>query len=384
MYRRAFLRYLAGSPLLAAYPAFSQLVSQDNYVIAKPEDALNVLEFEAAAYKALPPAHFGYMATGVEDDATIRANREAFTQYQLRTRRLVDVSRIDMKTQVLGLPLDAPIIMSPVGRQRAFNPEGEVAAARAAKAKNTAQILSTASSLSIEEVTRARGEPIWFQLYSRPDFDGTLQLVKRAEATGSPVLVWTVDILAGRNLETENRFRRIDTRNCATCHGANYTGRQGFGNGSPITWEWMRRLKDSTTMKLVIKGIDTAEDAALCVQNGADGVLVSNHGGRATETGRGTMECLPEVIKAVDGKIPVLIDGGFRRGSDVFKALALGAKAVCIGRPYIWGLAAFGQPGVEKVIDIMRAELQLIMRQCGTRSIPEITSNSLAQSLFRR
>ena len=379
MYRRKFLKYVAGSPLLAAYPTVSQLISQDNYVISKPEDALNVLEFEAAAHKALPPAHFGYMATGVEDDATLRANRDAFSQFQLRTRRLVDVSRIDMKTELFGQALDAPILMSPVGRQRVFNPEGEIATARAAKAKNTVQILSGASSLSVEEVTTARGQPVWYQLYSRPDFDGTLQLVKRAEATGAPVLVWTVDILAGRNLETENRFRRTDTRDCRTCHGPNYSGRQGFGNGSPITWEWVRRLKDSTKMKLVIKGIDTAEDAALCVENGADGILVSNHGGRATETGRGTMECLPEVLQAVDGKIPVLIDGGFRRGTDVFKALALGARAVCIGRPYIWGLAAFGQPGVEKVIDIMRAELNLIMRQCGTRNIREITSRSVTQ-----
>jgi isopentenyl diphosphate isomerase/L-lactate dehydrogenase-like FMN-dependent dehydrogenase len=279
-----------------------------------------------------------------------------------------------MRTQLFGLPLESPIMMSPVGRQRVFNPEGEVAVARAARAKNAIQILSGASSLSVEEVTRARGEPIWFQLYARPDWDGTLQIVKRAEATGAPVLVWTIDLIAGRNLETENRMRRLDTRNCASCHGANYTGRQGFGNAAPITWEWVRRLKDSTGMKLVIKGIDTAEDALLCVQNGADGILVSNHGGRATETGRSTIEALPEVIRAVNGRIPVIIDGGFRRGTDVFKALALGARAVCIGRPYVWGLASFGQPGVERVIDMMRAELQLTMRQCGTRSIPEITS----------
>jgi 4-hydroxymandelate oxidase len=378
MHRRKFLKYVAGSPLLATIP-FHELISQDNYIISSPEDALSVLEFEAAAHKILPPAHFGYMATGVDDDNTLRANREGFSRFALRDRRLVDVSKIDMKTELFGQMLDAPILLSPVGRQRAFNPEGEVATARAAKAKNTAQILSGAASLGIDEVTAARGAPLWYQLYNRPDFEATLQLVKRAEAAGSPVLVWTVDILPGRNLETENRFRRIDTRTCSTCHGANYTGRQGFGTGSPITWEWVRRLKDATKMKLVIKGIDTAEDAALCVENGADGVLLSNHGGRSTETGRGTIECLPEVIKAVDGKIPVVIDGGFRRGSDVFKALALGARAVCIGRPYIWGLAAFGQPGVEKVIDIMRAELNLIMRQCGTRNIAEITSRSVIQ-----
>jgi isopentenyl diphosphate isomerase/L-lactate dehydrogenase-like FMN-dependent dehydrogenase len=148
---------------------------------------------------------------------------------------------------------------------------------------------------------------------------------------------------------------------------------QGLGMvNSSMTWADLRRLKAMTAMKLVIKGIETAEDATLCVEHGADGLLVSNHGGRATETGRGTIDCLPEVVQAVKGRIPVLIDGGFRRGTDVFKALALGASAVCIGRPYLWGLAAFGQAGVERVLELLNLELELVMRQCGAVSLAQI------------
>jgi len=158
----------------------------------------------------------------------------------------------------------------------------------------------------------------------------------------------------------------------------------GLGTYSPmLTWESVRRLRDFTSMKLVLKGIETREDAALCVENGVDGIIVSNHGGRAEDSGRAAIDCLPEVIKAVDGRIPVLVDGGFRRGTDIFKALAMGARAVCIGRPYLWGLSAFGQPGVERVLDILRRELDLVMRQCGTRTLKEISPAFVTESWRR-
>ena len=389
MHRRSFLQFVAGSPLLAASPTLGQLVRQDELpIIQSPEDALNVFEFEAAARSVMPPAHFGYMATGSDDDTTLRANRQGFSHYQLRPRRLVDVSNVDMTSELLGIPLEAPILIHPVGGQRMFHPDGELATARAARSRNTVQVLSTASSTSIEEVTDARGAPVFFQLYARTDWDATLALVRRAEATGCQVLVWTVDLIGGRNLETLLRFRRLDTGDCESCHGNDPTLRQRNRNApAPFTWEFLRRLKDATPMKVMIKGIDTYEDALLAVENGADGIVVSNHGGRAADTGRGTIEALPEVIEAVAGRIPVVVDGGIRRGTDIFKALALGAHAVGIGRPYVWGLASFGQSGVETVVDILRSELRLTMQQSGTRSISEITANRVTRSsgipLFR-
>jgi len=391
--RRAFLTFLAASPLFAGIPAMLEAFAQES-TLATAEAALDVFDFEAAARKVVPPAHWGYMATGVDGEDTLRANREGFTRYQLRTRRFVDVSRIDLSTELFGMKLASPIVLCPVGGQKAFHAEGEIAAARAAKTKGHLQILSTQSSSSVEDVIKARGGPIWFQLYTTNNFDVTTRLVKRAEAAGCPVVAVTVDLPAGRNTETATRLRQLDTRICANCHTVGPSGNpqgglntramfagintQGLAiNSSSLTWDFIKRLKDVTKMKVVIKGLETREDAVLAVDNGADGIVVSNHGGRATETGRATIEALPEVVQAVAGRIPVLVDGGVRRGTDVFKALALGASAVGIGRPYIWGLSAFGQQGVERVLDIVNSELRLAMVGCGTRSLKEITSASI-------
>ena len=209
--------------------------------------------------------------------------------------------------------------------------------------------------------------------------------MKRAERAGCPVLVLTVDLPAGRNTETEARFAKNDTRQCANCHQPGWAGflrRKPMFDGLDLngvsfsfpglTWEFVRRLKDTTKMKLVLKGIETREDAALCVQHGVDGIIVSNLGGRAQEGGRATIECLPEVVDAVQGKMPVLVDGGVRQSTDVFKALALGAKGVGIGRPYIWGLAAFGRPGVDRVLDLLTRELTLMMRHAGVTSVGKL------------
>jgi len=397
--RRAFLRFLAASPLFAGVPALLDAFAQEG-TLATAEAALDVFDFEAAARKVVPPAHWGYMASGVDGEDTLRANRDGFTRYQLRPRRFVDVSRIDLSTELFGMKLASPIVLCPVGSQKAFHAEGEIAAARAAKSKGHLQILSTQSSSSVEDVIKARGGPIWFQLYTTNNFDVTTRLVKRAEAAGCPVVAVTVDLPAGRNTETATRFRQLDNRVCANCHLVGPTGApqggpgtkpmfagintQGLGITSPsLTWDFIKRLKDVTKMKVVIKGLETREDAVLAVDNGADGIVVSNHGGRATETGRGTIEALPEVVQGVAGRIPVLVDGGVRRGTDVFKALALGASAVGIGRPYIWGLSAFGQQGVERVLDIVNNELRLAMVGCGTRSLKEITSASIIDTARR-
>ena len=408
--RRRFLRMLAASPLLAL-PGSSHILlqkllasghretrdtlslfeslEQSEGPITSPEQALNVMDFESAARKTLPPAHFGYLATGVDDDATIRANREGFSKLEIRARRLVDVTNIDTSVRLLGTTWDSPIVLSPVGSQKAFHPEGEVAVAKAARAKGHLQILSTVTSSSVEDVTAARGAPVWYQLYVNTIWEIVRGMIKRAEAAGCPVLVLTVDLKEGSNRETLFRAERADSRQCSVCHTEEVGGfgalahRPMFsGLNAPktaslispaVTWDYVKRLKDTTTMKLVIKGIVTREDAQLAVEHGVDGLIVSNHGGRAEETLRSTIECLPEVLEGSARKIPVLVDGGFRRGTDVFKALALGATAIGIGRPYAWGLASFGQPGVEAVLTILRRELQTIMRQAGTTSIDKIT-----------
>jgi len=270
-----------------------------------------------------------------------------------------------------------------------FHSDGELGVARAAQAKKALQILSTMTSHSVEDVTKARGGPIWYQLYAVSNWNLTEKVVKRAEDAGCPVLAWTIDLLAGRNTETASRYRRIDNRQCADCHGEPFGSinnrpmfdgldMKGVAVNSPtFSWTQVDQLKKATKMKLVLKGLETREDARLAVEHGVDGILVSNHGGRATETYRATIEALPEVIDGVGGRIPVMVDGGIRRGTDVYKALAFGARAVGIGRPYIWGLSAFGQAGVEKVLEILNAEFQLTMRQCGARSLSEITRSSV-------
>ena len=393
--RRALLKFLATSPVLAGLEPFTRALA-DERSLASAAEALDVFDLEAAASKVLPPAHWGYLQSGVDGDVTLRANQTAFGRYQLRPRRFVDVSHMDMATAVLGMQMASPIVYCPIGSLRAMNPEGEVAVARAAKAKNALQILSTQASFGVEDVTAARGAPVWFQLYTTNQFDATKKLLKRAEAAGCPVVAVTVDTPAGRNTETAIRLRRDDTRTCSACHTVDERGSprpvlsskpmfagldtQGLGLTSPsLTWDFIQRLKDNTRMKVVLKGIETREDAELAVKHGADGIIVSNHGGRALESGRGTLESLPDVVKGAAGRIPVLMDGGVRRGTDVFKALALGASAVGIGRPYVWGLAAFGQDGAERVLDILNLELRLAMAGCGARSIREISPTSLIE-----
>jgi isopentenyl diphosphate isomerase/L-lactate dehydrogenase-like FMN-dependent dehydrogenase len=250
------------------------------------------------------------------------------------------------------------------------------------------------TTTAVEQVNEARGEPVWFQLYHRDDWGQTRELLKRVESAGCPALVFTVDLLGGRNMEQFNRVFQQNRKQCGACHVngqplTDLTNRPMVNAlakpatpqpeiGTP-TWDYVKRLKDATGMKLLVKGIVTREDAELAIQNGVDGVYVSNHGGRAENSLRATIECVADVAAGVKGRAPVLVDGGFRRGTDVFKALALGATAVGVGRPYMWGLASFGQEGVEAVLDILRRELQLIMRQSGTTTVAAIGSNHIVQ-----
>lgn len=418
--RRQLLQYLASSPLLAGAASMTSLgallagfpdkalaQSYDvlrapttplvNGVIVSPEQALSVMDFEPAARNALvsagAPAHFGYLATGVDDDATLRANHEDYQKIRIQVRRLIDARKIDTSCTVLGERWASPIFLCPVSSQAAFNPAAaaEVADAKAAKVKGHQMILSTVGNKSIEEVNAAHGSPVWFMLYPTDDWNVTQALVKRAEASGSRVLVLTVDRQGGRNTETLFIARRDDKRPCQACHQGgfkNEVSRKPMFDGIDVskvtnlygtgmTWDFVKRLQSATKMKIVLKGIMSADDAAKAVKLGADGIIVSNHGGRAEESLQSTIRALPDVVKAVNGRIPVLVDGGVRRGTDVLKALALGATAVGIGRPYCWGLTAFGQPGVEAVLDILQREFETIMKQVGATSLKEITRDAV-------
>jgi len=379
----------------AAYAsAQSPASSADSDLITSAADALSVLDFEPVAKAKLPPWHWAWLSTGGDAGETMRANREGFDRYQIRARRLVDISKVDTSIQLFGRTWETPIYMSPVGGHRTYNPEGELATARAAKAKKHLQVLSTVTTTSVEDVNAARGEPVWFQLYQRDDWGQTRELLKRVEAAGCPALVFTVDLLGGRNMEQFNRVMQRNRQQCVACHlnGQPLTDLRNRPMlnalktpatpqpeiGSP-TWDYVKRLKDTIGMKLLVKGIVTREDAELAIQNGVDGVYISNHGGRAENSLRPTIQCVPEVAAGVAGRAPILVDGGVRRGTDIFKALALGATAVGVGRPYMWGLASFGQQGVETVLDILRRELQLIMRQSGVTSTRNIGKNFIAE-----
>ncbi len=423
--RRQFLAFLAASPLLAAAgvdaSVLEHIAGTDNSrgdhtlefarqlgqqtgpsqaLIGSAADALNVFDFEPVAQRAIPMAHWGYLNTGSDDDGTIRANRAGFDKWALRPRRLIDVSKVDASVSLYGTRYPTPIVINPVGSQKAFHPEGEIAVARAARARDHLQVLSTVATSSIEDTIAARGGPVWFQLYHQSDWAITRQMVQRVERAGAPAIVFTVDLLGGSNRETMVREARRDTRDCIKCHlgGAPLPGVSGrvddrdnrrkpnlvgYEKRPPIpevgtpTWEFVDRLRNSTKMKVLLKGIVTREDAAIAVQRGVDGLFVSNHGGRAENSGRATIASLPEVVLGTRGRIPVICDGGFRRGTDIFKAMALGATAIGIGRPYIWGLGAFGQEGVEAVLTILQREFEVVMRQCGATSLASISRDHL-------
>jgi isopentenyl diphosphate isomerase/L-lactate dehydrogenase-like FMN-dependent dehydrogenase len=310
----------------------------------------------------VPPAHFGYMASGVDDDITLRANREGFLKFQLRPRRLVDVSKVDMSTEILGQRYETPIIIDPTGGHRGYHPDGEGAVARAAKLGDHLMILSTQASTSVADVIAARGRPIWSQLYATNKF--------------------------------EVAKHHVDTRECSGCHdrsslgaslrdnpmyeGADLSGLKNI-QSSAMSWDYLKRLRDLTKLKMVIKGILAWEDAKIAAETGIDAIIVSNHGGRADESGRSTIESLAEIIQ-VSGNMPVLIDSGFRRGTDIVKALCMGAKGVAVGRPYLWGLGAFGQPGVERVLEILRTELMVAMQQIGAPSLKDLKPSMVVKA----
>ena len=422
--RRDFLRWLAASPLLTAIPGCAPAGPGSgpagpgatpapagptaaaptpatpppdptpprptlDDLVTSAEDALDVFDMERVAETTVPPAHFGYIQTGVDGEETQLNNRAGLERMFIRARRLVDVSRIDTRVTLFDREWPTPIVIAPCGSQRGFHAEGELATARAAQAREHLQALSTVSSTGVEDVNEARGEPVWYQLYATSNWDVTQAVVERVRTAGCPVIVLTVDLPGGSNRLTLARWSRTDDRTCNSCHrprgrapsvkpmfqGTSY--RPGDFRSPGMTWDFIGRLREITDQKIVVKGLMTHEDATLALEHGVDGIWVSNHGGRAEGSGQATIDALPEIASAVSGQIPVIVDGGFRRGSDIFKGIARGADAVAVGRPYLWGLGAFGQAGVERVLEILSDELRITMRLAGTPSLASVLEASV-------
>ncbi len=355
-------------------------------------EAVNLAEFEMAARTLLPREAYDYYAGGANDEITLRRNREAWSEIALHYPVLRDVSSRDTSTTILGERISFPIMVAPTAFHRMACAEGECAAARAAGRTGTVMVVSTLSTTTIEDIAAAATGPLWFQLYIYKDRGATADLIRRAEAAGCRALVLTVDaqVWGRREADVRNSFKLPDGLTVANL--ADYA-KEMFPAGIPgsglaayvsqmldptLSWRDLAWLRGQTKLPILLKGIVRADDAKLAVEHGADGIIVSNHGGRQLDTAPATIEALPCVVDAVKGKIPVLIDGGVRRGTDVIKALALGAQAVLIGRPILWGLAADGEEGAFRVLEMLKAEFDLAMALCGARNVGEIDKSLLA------
>jgi isopentenyl diphosphate isomerase/L-lactate dehydrogenase-like FMN-dependent dehydrogenase len=348
---------------------------------------VNVSDFEAIARDRMTPSAFDYYAGGAEDEVTLAENREAFRRIALRPRVLAGADQVATAVNVLGLTLPCPIGLAPTAFNKLGHPDGELAAARAAGKAGALMVCSAISSATIEEIAGAATGPLWFQLYIYRDREVTRDLVRRAEASGCRALVLTVDtphlgrrerdmrggftLPAGIGVSNLERYGTPDALRWAQT--SSFTEYVHKLLDASLTWESVEWLRSVTKLPLLIKGILTAEDAALSIDHGAAGIVVSNHGGRQLDGAVATIDALPSIAARVAGRVPVYLDGGIRRGTDVFKAVALGAHAVFIGRAYLWGLAADGEAGVARVLDMLRAELELTMALAGCRSIAEIT-----------
>lgn len=348
-------------------------------------DLINLFDFERAAHERLDDLTYDYYAGGARDEITLSENHAAFDRLRLRYRVLRGLGDRDLSIELFGRRLSSPVFAAPTAFQRMAHPDGELATARACAAAGTVMVLSTLSTRRIEEVASAGG-PVWFQLYVYRDRGATEALVRRAEEAGCEALVFTVDapVLGMRERDVRNRFHLPEglALENLTAEGARgvppRTGDSGLAAyvaellDPSLDWDDVAWLRSITSLPILVKGVVHPADARLAVEHGASGIVVSNHGGRQLDTSLATIEALPDVVEAVGGQIPVLLDGGVRRGTDVVKALALGASAVAVGRPILWGLAVDGEEGVSAILGILHAELDLALALCGCTSPSEL------------
>jgi len=358
-------------------------------------EPINLFELEAIARETISREAYDYFASGAQDEVTLRENRAAFDRLSLAYRVLVDVSRRTMSTTVLGQPVAMPALVAPMAFQRLAYPEGELATVRAAGTMGTVMILSTLATTAVEEVVAAASGPVWFQLYVYRDRKTTEALVRRAEAAGCRALVLTVDapVIGRRERDVRNRFHLPPGLSAANLLPEGY-GEMPMAEGDSglavyvsslidpaLSWRDVVWLRSITELPLVIKGIVRPDDALRAAEAGAAAVIVSNHGGRQLDTAPATIDVLPEVADALaDQPVEVLMDGGVRRGTDILKALALGARAVLVGRPVVWGLAAAGEAGATLALRLLRNELDLAMALAGAPTIAEITRDLVRPS----
>jgi 4-hydroxymandelate oxidase len=356
-----------------------------NYSVPPP-GPVNVSEFEALARERMTASAYDYYAGGAEDEVTVAANRDGFARLALRPRVLTGTHEVSMRVELPGASLSCPVFLAPTAFNKLGHPDGELAAVRAAGAADTLMCCSTISSTPIEDVAAAASGPLWFQLYVYRDREVTRDLVRRAEVAGCRALVLTVDTprLGRRERDARNAFALppdiaiANLERYGTADALRWASTSSFTAyvhrliDDSLTWESVTWLRGITALPVLIKGIVTAEDAVLAIEHGAAGVIVSNHGGRQLDGTVATIDALPAIADAVAGRVPVLVDGGIRRGTDVFKALALGATAVGIGRAYLWGLAADGEAGVTRVLEMLRAELELTMALAGCPTVGAI------------
>ena len=355
-------------------------------------EPINLYDFEVKSREKLPQMAYDYFASGAHDEITLRENHAAYDRIKLRYRVLRDISQRDISTTILGQHIGMPLLISPTAFQRMAHPDGEIATVKAAGKSDTIMILSTLSTSSVEEVLEAAQGPVWFQLYVYKDREATASLVQRAEAAGCAALVLTVDaqIWGRRERDVRNRFQLpegLSIKNLMPSGKEQFPQEvQGSGLAAyveslfdpALSWKDVQWLCSISKLPVWLKGIVHHEDARIAIDHGATGIIVSNHGGRQLDTAPATIEVLPEIVAAVDNRAEIIIDGGIRRGTDVIKALALGAKAVGIGRPVLWGLAYDGQKGVEQVIDILRYETDLALGLCGYSTVAELDKDIVA------
>jgi len=364
----------------------------DSAAPATPLAPRNVAQYEEAARALLTPAIYDYYAGGAEDELTLRWNEAAFRKFALRPRVLVDVSRIDASVELLGDRLAFPVLLAPTAFQRLAHPDGELATARAAAAAGTVFVSSTLSTFTIEEIA-AETQRLWLQLYVFRDRGITRSLVERAEAAGCRAisLTVTVPVQGNRERDAHNRFALppgIEMANFTGLRQSRFPDADASRLGAfidqefdpSLSWKDVEWLRSITRVPIVLKGIMAPDDGVLAVEHGAAAVVVSNHGGRQLDSGEPTLFALPRIADAIGGRVPVLMDGGVRRGTDVVKALCLGATAVLIARPYLWGLAVGGQRGVADVLALLRAEVERTLALLGRPTISALERSAIGPS----
>ena len=348
-------------------------------------DLINLFEFEAAAKERLLKEDYDYIAGGATDEISVDRNHRAFESWALRPRILCDVHSLDLSTTVLGTKIDLPVLIAPCAGHKKAHADGEIATGRAAAARGTIYAVSANASVPFEELAKAARGHLWLQMYLFRDREMTKEWLWRAKAAGYEAVCVTVDsqFRSKRERNIRNNYRNDRGVNFPPVDpqtAAKRSGRPGEGADPASTWKDLEWIKGETDLPIIAKGVMTGEDVEQCAKAGADAVVVSNHGGRHVDNTLATIEVLPEAVAAADGKVQVLLDGGIRRGADVVKAVALGAKAVFIGRPLFWGLAVDGQRGVIRVLDILREEIEITMAKCGRTDIASIDSTVVVKA----